>query len=729
MQRSRPGPSRARACPAARARSAPSGASTSERYAASHCSRVNESGSPGGGPPVLQTRISTGPSAASTASTSAPGAVDVAGVPGEALGAARAGGDARALGFELGRDRRADPLRGAGDERHPAGQPEVHARADYASPGARGDHGARGRLRAARGHGRRDTGSRAGCAPARRRRGGARAPVAGARRAAVRAAGTRRRLGPVARRRAARRAATHDGIPNKQRSVVLPRARRGAAVLHRRRRPVRPRRRRQRRRKPAAGGRGGRASLRRRVVRPLAIAAHRARRARSSRRCVRPGPPDGFEGVRILLMHAYGMGGTIRTCLTLAEHLAEHGPVEVISIVRSRDEPFFAFPEGVTVTVLDDRRGRLRAARTLPSAPRPSRRPHLREAQPAHRRCACCAACAACARASLVTTRPGFNVLAARHAPRGADGRRPGAHEHRLAPARRSRTTSSAPTAGSTRSRCSPRPTAPTTRACSPARAHARRADPQRGAGARRRHGLARQPRRRRRRPADAAEGLRPADRRVRRASRAEHPDWQLRIHGAGPQRAELRRLILEHDLYYERLPHGPDAAARRGARAGVDLRAELALRGLRHGDRRGDEQGPGGRRASTARAARRRSSATAATACSCRRSTSPRSARAIGALAGDASAARSSAQRPSRRRAATTARRSAPAGTRCWGRCDEGARHRQRRRHRGPAARARRSRSRSSRRARSPSVSATRTASSCSPTATSPRTARRSPG
>jgi glycosyltransferase involved in cell wall biosynthesis len=29
-----------------------------------------------------------------------------------------------------------------------------------------------------------------------------------------------------------------------------------------------------------------------------------------------------------------------------------------------------------------------------------------------------------------------------------------------------------------------------------------------------------------------------------------EHPGWQLRIHGAGPQRAELRQAILDHDLY-----------------------------------------------------------------------------------------------------------------------------------------------------------------------------------
>ena len=37
-----------------------------------------------------------------------------------------------------------------------------------------------------------------------------------------------------------------------------------------------------------------------------------------------------------------------------------------------------------------------------------------------------------------------------------------------------------------------------------------------------------------------------------------EHPDWQLRIHGAGPQRAELRQSILDHDLYGHVFLMGP---------------------------------------------------------------------------------------------------------------------------------------------------------------------------
>jgi glycosyltransferase involved in cell wall biosynthesis len=110
------------------------------------------------------------------------------------------------------------------------------------------------------------------------------------------------------------------------------------------------------------------------------------------------------------------MGGTIRTCLTLAEHLAKHGPVEVISIVRTRDEPFFAFPEGVTVTTLDDRRSKLR--RGLPSVlVHPD--DHTYAKLSLRTDIALLKRLRRMRSGVLVTTRPAFNLLAARLAPRG----------------------------------------------------------------------------------------------------------------------------------------------------------------------------------------------------------------------------------------------------------------------------------------------------------------------
>lgn len=68
------------------------------------------------------------------------------------------------------------------------------------------------------------------------------------------------------------------------------------------------------------------------------------------------GVPDVI--IRYLLLHAYGMGSTIRTVLNQAGAMAALGhQVEVVSVVRRRRNPHFAFDPRITVTTLVDQRG------------------------------------------------------------------------------------------------------------------------------------------------------------------------------------------------------------------------------------------------------------------------------------------------------------------------------------------------------------------------------------
>ena len=70
-----------------------------------------------------------------------------------------------------------------------------------------------------------------------------------------------------------------------------------------------------------------------------------------------PQPATARERVVILLVSAWGMGGTIRAALNLAAYLSRDRDVEILSTVRFRDESFFgAFPPGVTVEAIDDQR-------------------------------------------------------------------------------------------------------------------------------------------------------------------------------------------------------------------------------------------------------------------------------------------------------------------------------------------------------------------------------------
>jgi glycosyltransferase involved in cell wall biosynthesis len=167
-----------------------------------------------------------------------------------------------------------------------------------------------------------------------------------------------------------------------------------------------------------------RESRRRRLLGPLAVAIHRA-----ALRGVRPlcsrtdrnwSTTEGSDPprVRFLLAHAWGMGGTIRTTLTTAEHLAAGREVELVSVFRRRERPFFRLPAGVRVRALDDQRRRGGLLERLPSL-------LVHPEDYAYPWCSLRTDIAlvrwlrSLDGGVLVTTRPAFNLLAARLAPPG----------------------------------------------------------------------------------------------------------------------------------------------------------------------------------------------------------------------------------------------------------------------------------------------------------------------
>ena len=88
--------------------------------------------------------------------------------------------------------------------------------------------------------------------------------------------------------------------------------------------------------------------LHRAVNRAQAQAAHRTRAVAAPTGAARP-------PVRFLLLHAWGVGGTIRTTFTTAAHLSSTYDVEVVSVLRGVVEPGLAVPARVRLRALHDR--------------------------------------------------------------------------------------------------------------------------------------------------------------------------------------------------------------------------------------------------------------------------------------------------------------------------------------------------------------------------------------
>jgi glycosyltransferase involved in cell wall biosynthesis len=169
----------------------------------------------------------------------------------------------------------------------------------------------------------------------------------------------------------------------------------------------------------------------RHAIGPAAVGVHRAAvaLARLLLRRTRPDPdPAERRKVRFLLMHAYGMGGTIRTVFRLADHLAHSYEVELVSVLRRRPRSLLPFPRDVRVATLDDERPEAapRGLRGLFRAV--TRRCPSLLMHPGDNTYAACSLWTdillvrwlrSLRSGVLITTRPAMNVLAASLAPSG----------------------------------------------------------------------------------------------------------------------------------------------------------------------------------------------------------------------------------------------------------------------------------------------------------------------
>ncbi len=90
------------------------------------------------------------------------------------------------------------------------------------------------------------------------------------------------------------------------------------------------------------------------------------RRGAKARRAGRPALRQLRPRVYFLMRSAYGMGGTVRTVLNTANHLADEGyQVDLISLLRPKETPFFPVHPAIRHTALFDERTRYGAVATL----------------------------------------------------------------------------------------------------------------------------------------------------------------------------------------------------------------------------------------------------------------------------------------------------------------------------------------------------------------------------
>lgn len=126
--------------------------------------------------------------------------------------------------------------------------------------------------------------------------------------------------------------------------------------------------------------------------------------------------------IAFVIANAYGMGGTVRTVFTVAGGLAARHDVEIVSLVRHREEPFFTVPDGVRVTSLArvgesarpaDRDSGKQARRIIPQPERRRNKSFTTAAVAALRRYLRTTRADA-----VIGTRPGINLLLASWTPR-----------------------------------------------------------------------------------------------------------------------------------------------------------------------------------------------------------------------------------------------------------------------------------------------------------------------